>query len=152
MTTTTPAQSLPGRTLKSGIEAGLIQLLASPINPDRSNSGKMLWNVYFWQVVADLAEARCKSSWEAIQGTGGLVGKDDELRDLTVGEHIAAESSKFTALVTVTKPRRNLDRAKLVSELARKFRVPAKKIEAIIEKCKVAGTAPLSKRVVEAEG
>lgn len=151
MTTTTPSQSLSSRPLRAGIESSLVQLLGSPINPDRSNSGKQLWNVYFWQVVAELAEAREKAAWESVQGSDGLVDDDEALRALTIGEHIAAESNKFSVLVKVSTPRKNLDRDKMVQELARKFRIASDKIEAVIEKCKVPGKASLQKRIVELE-
>jgi hypothetical protein len=149
MTTVTPTQSTGGRSLRSGIESGLIQLLASPINPDRSNSGKQLWEVYFWQVVADLADARYKAGWELLQKAGGLVDSDEGLRDLTTGEHIAAESNKFSVLVTVSKPRRKFDREKFAKDAARKFEVSIEKVEALIEKCIIPGNPALTKRIIE---
>lgn len=151
MTTNTPTQSLSGRTVRSGIESQLIQMLASPINPDRSNSGKMLWTVYFWQVVAELAAKREKAAWEEIQKAGGLVDKDDDLRTLTHGEHIAAESSNFTAIVEIGSPQKRFNAEKFVERAARRFHIPAARLEALINDCKLPGNPILSKRIIEVE-
>lgn len=151
MTTVTPAQSRPGQPLRIGIESQLTQILGSPINPDRSNSGKLLWTIYFWQVVTELAKKRCENSWEEIQKAGGLVDSDDRLRELAAGEHIATESNKFTALIKLSEPRRTFNTEEFVSRAARKFRVPASKIEALIEDCKLPGKPALTKRIVEIE-
>lgn len=151
MTTVTPAQSLSSPPLRRSIEAGIIQMLASPINPDRSSSGKVLWNVYFWQVVGEIAAEKEKAAWKELQKAGGLVDDDDKLRSLSKGEHIAAESNKFTAMITVAAPRLNFDRDEFVAEVARKYRVAKKKLEALVEKCKHPGAAPLTKRIIESE-
>lgn len=152
MTTTTPSQSLSGRSVRSGIESQLIQMLASPINPDRSNSGKMLWTIYFWQVVAELAAKREKAAWEEIQKVGGLVDKDDDLRALTLGEHIAVESSKFTVIVEIGAPQKRFNLETFTELAVRQFHISAERIHALAEVCKRPGKkATLSKRVIETE-
>lgn len=153
MTTNTPTQSLSGgRSLRAGIESQLIQILASPINSDRSNSGKLLWTVYFWQVVAELAAKREKAAWAEIQKAGGLVDDDDKLRTLSSGEHIAAESTKFTVIVDIGSPQRRFNAEKFAERAARRFRTTVALVTALIEDCKLPGKNPtLSKRVIEAE-
>lgn len=147
----TPVQTLPGRSLSTAIETQLLQAIASPINPDRSNSGKMLWTVYFWQVVKATAEKQLKAAWTGIQGPGGLVEDDDKLRALTIGEHICAESNKFTAIIKIDHPRKTFNADLFIEKAARRFRVTEDKVRALIEECKEAGNAPLTKRVLELE-
>ena len=152
MTTTTPAQSRGGQSIRSGIESQLMQILGSPINPDRSTIGKQLWTVYFWQTVASFADKREKAAWEEIQKAGGLIETDDELRKLTEGEHITAESSHYTVIAEVTKPQRRFNAEKFAEKAARQWRTTVAKVTALIEDCKLPGkNATLSKRVIEVE-
>lgn len=152
MTTTTPTQSRGGQSIRSGIESQLIQILGSPINPDRSSVGKQLWTLYFWQTVASLAEKREKAAWEEIQKAGGLVESDAELRGLTEGEHIAAESSRYIVIAEVSKPQHRFNAEKFAEKAARQWRTTVAKVTALIEDCKLPGkNATLSKRVIEVE-
>lgn len=138
-------------TAKTAIEAQLLQLIASPINPDRSLTGKQLWTVYFWQVVAEVAEKSKKASWEAIQGAGGLVDADDKLRALSAGEHIAAESNKYTVMVKLSEPRKTFNLEAFIEKAARRYRIPKDKLTELAEACRTEGKPALTKRIIEAE-
>jgi hypothetical protein len=150
MTTTTPTQSRGGLSIRNGIESQLIQILGSPINPDRSTIGKQLWTVYFWQVVADLAKKREEAAWEEIQK--GLIGSDDDLRQLSEGEHLVVESGRYSVIAEVSKPQRRFNAEKFAERAARQFRTTVARVTALIEDCKIPSKkAVLSKRVIEVE-
>lgn len=138
------------KTLRAGIESQLLQVVGSPINPDRSNSGKILWSIYCWQVICELAERSYKSTW-ASAVESGLIKKDEDLRQLSPGQHLVTESNKFSVLVKISEPRRNFDRAKFLVEAAKKFKIDKAKLEALVETCMIPGNPSLTKDVVELE-
>ena len=119
------------------------------IAPDKSNIGKYLWPIFYWQVISEVADAAFKEAWNAA-ANAEVFDEDNKLRELGTGEHLLADSDSFSALISVSKPRMNFDREAFIGAVAKKYKIPADKLEALAETCKVKGNASLTKRVVEA--
>lgn len=118
-------------------------------SPDKSNSGKYLWPIYYWQILSAFAEASFKEAWQNAV-TAKVVSPDEELRQLGAGEHLLTDSKLFSAMVTVSKPRTTFDRELFIDTVAKKYKLDKVKLVALAESCKTQGNPALTKRVVEA--
>jgi hypothetical protein len=118
---------------------------------DRSNVGQQLYDIFYWQEVLHKATEELKHAWDRAQRQeGGLIDTDEDLREMGKGEHIVTESEKFTCVVTVQDPRRNLNPSALIEEVCKKFKTKPQVVEGLIETAKLPTKAPLQKRIVEA--
>jgi hypothetical protein len=114
-----------------------------------SNINQLLYDLYFWQEVCKLADTELKKAWKTAQADDGPVDTDDDLRQLTKGEHIVCESDDFSCLVTVQGPRANFDRELFVESLCKAFKLKRASVDKVAENCLVETKPPLQKRVVE---
>lgn len=119
------------------------------LTPDRSNSGKYLWPIFYWQVISDTADKAFKEAWEAAV-VAKVIGPDEKLRELGPGEHLLADSNSFSALVSVSKPRSDFDREAFIDAIAKKYKIERAKLVALASSCTKQGNSSLRKRVVEA--
>ena len=117
----------------------------------KSNTGKYLSDVYIWQEVLRVATEQLKAAWKAAQNGSGIVPEDDDLRKLAKGEHIVAESSTMSCLVKLTEERKTFDQEKFIATVAKKYKIPVEKLQAIAEASRVPGAPPLQKRIIEAQ-
>lgn len=118
-------------------------------NPDRKhNGGTRLYDIYFWQELSALADARLKEAW-ASAAEQGLVKSDDHYRNAGPGESIAAESPSFSVLMKVSSPRKTLDKEALLDTLSKKLRIARPAVEDLLEQHMKEGKASLSKKVLE---
>lgn len=117
-------------------------------NPDRKdNVGALLFNAYIAQELCSYSEQKLKKAWLDLQDSG-LVPSDDKLRD-TEGQILLEESNHFSAIVEVSAPSSRFDKETFIAEVARKFKLPTKKLEALAETCVKASKASLKKRILE---
>ena len=116
---------------------------------EKSNAGKVLWPIFFWQVVEEVATKLRKQSWE-VASTEGVVKSDDQLRALGEGEHNVLDSNHFSVLASVTKPRMLFDRELFIANVAKKYKLDVGKLTVMAEACKIENKPALSKRIVEA--
>lgn len=118
-------------------------------NPDRTNAGKYLWAIFYWQVLSDTADKAFKEAWESAV-TAKVLDPDEKLRELGAGEHLLADSNSFSALVSVSKPRSDFDREAFIDAIAKKYKIEKAKLTALATSCTKQGKPSLKKRVVEA--
>jgi hypothetical protein len=138
--------------IKEMINSTLTKLVTKEVlAPDRSNIGRKLYEIYLWQEISKRAKSELDNSWKTAQSPGGQIDKSDEvLRKLDRGEHIVCESNHFSVLVKIDTPRKTFDLEEFITIVSKKYKVPADKLTAMAEACKKDGTAPLTKRVIEA--
>jgi hypothetical protein len=119
------------------------------VNPDRSNEGTLLCDIYTWQTIEKIAKAKHAAAWEAAQGEGGFVADDNPIRNLyVVGEHIVAESPCFTAMIELQAPRETFNKDEFIKRVCKKYKLSIADVSAMAETCKTKGKKPLSKRVL----
>lgn len=118
-------------------------------NPDRkSNTGQVLFELFFWQEVQKEAETQTERIWEkAVEGK--LVKDDDYYRNVGPGEVIAAESDTFSCLMKVGKGRATLDKEAFLLAVAKKARISVESLQELWDKHQKVGKNSLSKRVLE---
>ena len=138
------------RQIKSFLEGIHDSRVGGVRNPEKGNSGKLLFDIYTWQVVSDIAEEMLKAAYEQAQQRGGIMGDDDRLRLLGEGDHIVAESDKFSATAKVSKPRANFDREAFITDICKTFKLQESKVQACVKRSTKTGKASLTKRVLEA--
>lgn len=119
------------------------------VNPDRRhNAGPVLFELFVWQEACTVAEAQLKSAWVDAR-TSGVIMPDDALRDLSTGEHIVAESARFSCLVTLQSPRNTFDKEKFLDIASKRLKLPRIKLLSLMEEATRPSKAPLGKRVLE---
>jgi hypothetical protein len=130
----------------------LLELAHDELNDgkDKSNNAAFLYEIFFWQHIAEIAKIKLKQAWADAQGPSGPVFDDDELREMGKGEHIACESDQFSLLCNVQEPRQNFDLSSFKMQLCKKFKnVTMPELDKQAELAKIPTRAPLEKRVVE---
>ena len=116
---------------------------------DASNIGQTLYDIFFFQEVIEYAEIQLRKYWAAAQGEHRPIDTDDELRKLGKGEHIVAESDKFSCVVTVNNPRLSLDKDAFIASISRKFKLKRDVLDKLADASKKRSRAPVQKRVLE---
>jgi hypothetical protein len=111
------------------------------------NHGPLLSTLYFWQEVSKIAESAEKASWKEIARSKAIAG-DDELRELSTGEHILLESRQFSVIAELKSPQQRFDLETFIAAVSKKYKLDAGALAVLAEGCKKGGTAPLSKRVL----
>jgi hypothetical protein len=133
--------------LKNDIAVWLAKMHGQCDKPSRMNNrDTLLCDVYIWQEAMILAKRHYD---DAIKDLATLVPSDENLRRLGVGEHTIEPGNAFAFLAKISKPRETFDKDAFIATVARKFRVPVAKLEAVAEVSKKEGNAALSKRVIE---
>jgi hypothetical protein len=113
------------------------------------NLGPALGRVFVWQETKRIAEEELKEAWKAVQDAE-LIPTDDVLREEGQGEEkILLESSNFSVITKVDKPRDVFSRDKFITLVAKKFKLDQGRLEALAQTCMVPSAAPLKKRVLE---
>ena len=115
---------------------------------DEGNLGPLLVEIFAWQEVASYAKKALETCWEAAQKEGAIP-TDDELRELSEGENIVAESDCFSVLAKVSAPRKNFDRDMFIDVIAHKYKIKKTTLITLAEECKKETVPVLSKRIVE---
>lgn len=91
-------------------------------NPDKTNKGKILGDLFLWKTVAKYAQNKYETLLDAAIKDGAI----DNPRALGEGDHTVHTSDHFVYGVKVSKPRQSFDPSKLATSLAKsKFKVPS---------------------------
>lgn len=147
-------QAAPELSIKDSLEQALLQLPKPEAGHVRryrnDNKGPLLSDIYVWQTVAKFAADKLKKAWTAAQAEG-LIPADDELRSQGTGQHIIAESRGFSATAEVKNPPKQFNADTFLALLSRRYHIELSTLKGLLEQSKIDGTAPLSKRVLEAE-
>lgn len=134
--------ALDGLTARGGV-------LPSPKRGD--NIEPYLADIYVAQEVKKWAEDRLKRAWARAQDDkDGVAPSDDQLRKTGKGEEIIIESGHFSMTVKVDTPRQSFDRKAFVAQVAKRYKLPLDKLDALADECVVKTAPPLTKRVLEA--
>ena len=136
-------------TVDDKIALQLIAFQKAVTNPDRkSNVGAALFEVYLWQQVLDRAEDNLETAWKAL-AEEGVIPTDDKLRTQATGDHIEAESEHFSCLVKIASGQNRFNKEDFIAAVAKKFKIPAPKLEALADTCKRKSNPSLTKKVLE---
>jgi hypothetical protein len=113
------------------------------------NQGPLLGEIYVWQETKKYADSQLKKVWKAAADEG-LIDDDDVLREKKQGEeHVITQSTAFTCMVTVDKPRQTFSKDKFVEAVAKRYKLDRAALDKIAATCTTDSVAPLSKRIVE---
>lgn len=119
------------------------------VNPDRKvPDGVLLGDIFTWQYISDQADAKLKAAWKAAQGNDGNIEKDDELRDLAVGDHVVAESPSFSCVVTIGEPKLNFDKEEFIRIVAKTYKLSEAELTTLASTCKKETAKSVSKKVL----
>lgn len=134
------------------ITAGIKKVLKGMRNPDkRKDNGRALFEIFQWQVLEDAACAEQKRLWSELQGEGGPLLDDANLREEFKGsEALTLDTGHFAVSIKVA-PRSAFNRDKFVAAVADEFNLTGRKLErllALVEEAKEPGTPQLTKKVV----
>lgn len=117
--------------------------------PDRSNRGKSFALLIMWKKVQQIAEKK----YEALMST--MIKEDiiDDPKTLTTpGNHVIAESGKFSVQVNVSVPRREFNGDWLANKMMKDYKVPVSITKQLIEEAKRPGTTQVRRITVAEKG
>lgn len=138
---------MPTVTVKEDVNTFLNDLLEQ-CKPSRlSNVDSTFYEAFVWQEALKFAEKKYKDAMVAV--AEAIEQTDDQLRRLDEGEHSVGAGAKFCVLAKISAPRSNFDKEGFIATVARKWKIPAAKLEVVAESSKKETKASLSKRVVE---
>lgn len=115
--------------------------------PDRSNTGKLLWDIYLWQSVLAHAKKQHEKAWRAATANQ-LIPEDDELRK-SLGERIVLQTEKLACVVRVDPPRAYFDKEAFIFLLVKKYKLDFEEVVSLANECNKGTTPVLTKRVAE---
>ena len=115
--------------------------------PDRSNRGKQFALLIMWKKVQQVAEKRYQALFASMVKEEAI----DDPNVITVpGNHVLAESGKFTVLANVSVPRREFNGDWLANKLMKDYKVPVSITKQLIEEAKRPGATQV-RRITIAE-
>lgn len=119
-------------------------------NPDeRSNTGRLLGEVFLWETAKDFCASREKAAWAALESME--LFDPDELRESGPAESIVTKSPNFALSVKVSNPRMMFDKDLFIERVAEAFKIDKHKLIEIATQAKTPSKPPLSKKVLEVE-
>jgi hypothetical protein len=128
---------------------GLLESMVDALKPrDKSNAGSYLFEIWVWQEMCALAEAKLKVAWKRAQDDG-IIADDDTLR-ATLGETIVVESDKFSCVATVASPSSRFDQPTFIQKVAKKWKLNAADLNKVADQSKLPSKSALTKRVLAA--
>jgi hypothetical protein len=117
--------------------------------PDRSNRGKQFALLSMWKKVQQIAEKKYEKLLETMIREEVL---DDPKTLTTPGNHVLAESGKFSVQVNVSVPRREFNPDWLANRLMKDYKVPVSITKQLIEEAKRPGTTQVRRITVAEKG
>jgi len=117
--------------------------------PDRSNRGKQFALLVLWKKVEQMAAKK----YEAL--LNGMIKEevvDDPKEIKTPGNHVLAESGKFSVQVNVSVPRREFNADWLAHEMMKRYKVPVAITKQLIEEAKRPGETQVRRITVAEKG
>jgi len=140
------------------IKQSIISLLTTNLNSSskiikrykEDDLGPYFGTIYYWQEIKKFSEAAHEAAWKTARAAK-VIKEDDDLRDLGSGEHIIADSKLFSFIVKVDAPRKNFNRERFISVVAKRYKLNEAELAKIAADCFDDGTPPLSKRILEVQ-
>jgi hypothetical protein len=117
--------------------------------PDRTNRGKQFALLTLWKKVQQLAEKKYENLMAEMIKEEVI---DDPKSLTTPGNHILAESGKFSVQVNVSVPRREFNSDWLAAEMMKRYKVPVAITKQLIEEAKRPGTTQVRRITVAEKG
>ena len=117
--------------------------------PDKSNRGKQFALLILWKKVQQMAEKKYEKLMETMIKEEVI---DDPKTLTTPGNHVLAESGKFSVQVNVSVPRREFNADWLANRLAKDYKVPVSITKQLIEEAKRPGTTQIRRVTVAEKG
>jgi hypothetical protein len=117
--------------------------------PDRSNKGKSFALLAMWKKVQQLAEKKYETLLASMIKEDMI---DDPKGITTPGNHVLAESGKFSVVVNVSVPRREFNPDWLANKLMKEYKVPVATTKQLIEEAKRPGTTQVRRLTVAEKG
>jgi hypothetical protein len=117
--------------------------------PDRSNRGKQFALLVLWKKVEQMAEKKYDTL------LAGMIKEDviDDPKSIkTPGNHVLAESGKFSVQVNVSVPRREFNGDWLAARLMKDYKVPVAITKQLIEEAKRPGETQVRRITVAEKG
>jgi hypothetical protein len=115
--------------------------------PDRSNRGKQFALLTLWKKVEQMAEKKYSALLANMIKEEVI---DDPKSITTPGNHVLAESGKFSVQVNVSVPRREFNGDWLAARLMKDYKVPVAITKQLIEEAKRPGETQV-RRITVAE-
>ena len=117
--------------------------------PDRSNRGKQFALLTLWKKVEQMAQKKYDALLASMIKEEVI---DDPKTINTPGNHVLAESGKFSVQVNVSVPRREFNPDWLASEMMKRYQVPTSITKQLIEEAKRPGTTQVRRLTVAEKG
>jgi hypothetical protein len=117
--------------------------------PDRSNRGKQFALLILWKKVEQIAMKKYEKLLETMVKEEVV---DDPKSITTPGNHVLAESGKFSVQVNVSVPRREFNGDWLAARLMKDYKVPVSITKQLIEEAKRPGTTQVRRITVAEKG
>ena len=117
--------------------------------PDKSNRGKSFALLILWKKVSQMAEKKYEKLLETMINDEMI---DDPKKIETPGNHVLAESGKFSVQVNVSVPRREFNADWLANRLMKDYKVPVSMTKQLIEEAKRPGTTQVRRLTVAEKG
>jgi hypothetical protein len=117
--------------------------------PDKSNRGKSFALLILWKKVSQMAEKKYEKLLETMINDEMI---DDPKSISTPGNHVLAESGKFSVQVNVSVPRREFNADWLANRLMKDYKVPVSMTKQLIEEAKRPGTTQVRRITVAEKG
>lgn len=131
----------------------LIDLMDSTLstirNPDKTNIGVVLWEIFVWQEINKRSKKRRDKAWAAAQDIGVI--PDDETLRATRGERTVAQSNNFACVVNTGDPRLTFDTDTFIKKVAKKYKLNESDLVKLAAKCVLQSKPVLTKRIAEIE-
>jgi hypothetical protein len=117
--------------------------------PDKSNRGKSFALLILWKKVEQMAGKKYETLLETMIKDQMI---DDPKSITTPGNHVLAESGKFSVQVNVSVPRREFNADWLANKLKKDYDVPVSMTKQLIEEAKRPGTTQVRRITVAEKG
>lgn len=115
---------------------------------EKGNFGRLLYDIYVWQEVADIAKKNLRKAWKTAEDEE-LIESNEELRKKDEGETIIAESDTLSCVVTVKKGNASFDLDAFISKAASKYKIPKSALQELAKKATKRVQPSVTKRILE---
>lgn len=128
----------------SKIIAAITQLYKKAPQPDTTNIGAFLGQIFFWENAGKYCTKQAESAWKELE--------EAKLADLDrkdAGNYTILEGSKFILNLKVSEPRKTFKTDELIKILQSEHKVSLSKCVDIIERCKTPGNGVKTYTITE---
>lgn len=118
------------------------------MNPDLSNTGAFLGNIYLWEEATSYCKARAESAWKNLEAEKDLYDfTKDEKR--IKGDYTLMTSTKFTLNLKMSAPRKTFKAEAVIEYLTEKKKWKLTDAQALVEACTTEGKPSKTYTIIE---